>query len=92
ARNIEYKDPKELEWEKFQKTIAEETNVSKTIIEEDLEESTLERDIVQIDEQIQQWKRVKNLETLAEEVKMKAPLKEGDGDVSGSTDEDLEEE
>lgn len=28
ARNIEYKDPIEEEWERYQKAIAEETNVS----------------------------------------------------------------
>ncbi|GFW79972.1 zinc finger protein 830 [Trichonephila clavipes] len=92
ARNIEYKDPIEEEWEKFQKTIAEETNVSKTIIEEDLEVSTLERDIEQIDEQIQQWERVKNLQSLADDVKMKAPKKDGDNNDSSSTDEDLDED
>lgn len=92
ARNIEYKDPVEEEWERFQKTIAEETNVSKTIIEEDLEVSTLERDIEQIDEQIQQWERVKNLQSLADDVKMNAPKKDGDNNESSSTDEDLEED
>ncbi|GFU10495.1 zinc finger protein 830 [Nephila pilipes] len=92
ARNIEYKDPIEEEWERFQKTIAEETNVSKTIIEEDLEVSTLERDIEQIDEQIQQWERVKNLQSLADDVKMNAPKKDGDKNDSSSTDEDLEED
>ncbi|GFY40632.1 zinc finger protein 830 [Trichonephila inaurata madagascariensis] len=92
ARNIEYKDPVEEEWERFQKTIAEETNVSKTIIEEDLEVSTLERDIEQIDEQIQQWERVKNLQSLADDVKMKAPKKDGDNNDSSSTDEDLDED
>ncbi|GFQ64430.1 zinc finger protein 830 [Trichonephila clavata] len=92
ARNIEYKDPVEEEWERFQKTIAEETNVSKTIIEEDLEVSTLERDIEQIDEQIQQWERVKNLQSLADDVKMNAPKKDGDMNDSSSTDEDLDED
>lgn len=40
------------EWEKFQKTINEETNVSQAIIDEDVEESKVERDIDEIDEQM----------------------------------------
>ncbi|XP_054714800.1 zinc finger protein 830-like [Uloborus diversus] len=92
ARHVEYKDPMEEEWEKFQKTIAEETNVSKTIMEEDLEESTLERDIMNIDEQILQWERVKNLQSLADEVKSKAPSKNDDEDNSDNTDDELAED
>ncbi|CAL1273701.1 unnamed protein product [Larinioides sclopetarius] len=92
ARNIEYKDPVEEEWEKFQKAIAEETNVSKTIIEEDLEETVLERDIEQIDEQIHQWERVKNLQVLADDVKLKTVHKDGDNNESGNTDDDLDED
>ncbi|KAG8190901.1 hypothetical protein JTE90_014382 [Oedothorax gibbosus] len=92
ARNIEYKDPVEEEWEKFQKTIAEETNVSKTLMEEDFEERTLERDIDQIDEQIQQWERVKNLQVKADDVKVTAPPKnKNDGD-SGTSDDELQED
>ncbi|GBM16110.1 Zinc finger protein 830 [Araneus ventricosus] len=92
ARNIEYKDPVEEEWEKFQKAIAEETNVSNTIIEEDLEETVLERDIEQIDEQIHQWERVKNLQVLADDVKMKTIDKDDDNNESGNTDDDLDED
>ncbi|KAF8766551.1 Zinc finger protein 830 like protein [Argiope bruennichi] len=92
ARNIEYKDPVEEEWEKFQKAIAEETNVSNTIIEVDLEETVLERDIEQIDEQIHQWERVKNLQVLADDVKMKTVHKDDDNNESGNTDDDLDED
>lgn len=92
ARNIEYKDPKEEEWERYQKAIAEETNVSKTIIEEDLEESTLERGITEIDLQINLWEKSKTLQTRAEEASSKLPSnKENDGS-SSSTDDELDED
>ncbi|XP_029843864.2 zinc finger protein 830 isoform X1 [Ixodes scapularis] len=68
ARNVEYKDPIEEEWEKFQKEIAEETNVSEAIMAEDVEESKVERDIEEIDEQIHNWQRVEQLQQRKEEL------------------------
>lgn len=57
VRNLEYKDPVEEEWDKFQKEIREEKTVSNAIIAEDQEESTTERQIDEIDEQIRNWTR-----------------------------------
>lgn len=57
VRNLEYKDPVEEEWDKFQKEIREEKTVSNAIISEDQEESTTERQIDEIDEQIRNWTR-----------------------------------
>lgn len=57
ARNVEYKDPIQEEWEKFQKEIKEETTVSTQIIEDDQEEATAERQIQEIDEQLRNWTR-----------------------------------
>lgn len=57
ARHVEYKDPIEEEWEKFQKEIKEEVTVSSQIIEEDHEEATAERQIEEIDEQLRNWNR-----------------------------------
>ncbi|CAN7983786.1 unnamed protein product [Ixodes hexagonus] len=68
ARNVEYKDPVEEEWEKFQKEIAEETNVSEAIMAEDVEESKVERDIEEIDEQIHNWQRVEQLQQRKDEL------------------------
>ncbi|KAG0429694.1 hypothetical protein HPB47_023373 [Ixodes persulcatus] len=68
ARNVEYKDPIEEEWEKFQKEIAEETNVSEAIMAEDVEESKVERDIEEIDEQIHNWQRVEQLQQRKDEL------------------------
>uniref|UniRef100_A0A182REC9 Zinc finger protein 830 n=1 Tax=Anopheles funestus TaxID=62324 RepID=A0A182REC9_ANOFN len=79
ARNQEYKDPNDEEWDKFQKEIKEATNVSMAIISEEQEESTAERQIAEIDEQIRNWSRVLDLEKKKEQVKtMKvAMLSEG---------------
>lgn len=57
VRNIEYKDPVEEEWEKFQKEIKEEATASAEIIAGEQEEATTERQIDEIDEQIRNWSR-----------------------------------
>ncbi|XP_065085950.1 zinc finger protein 830 [Ochlerotatus camptorhynchus] len=69
ARNIEYKDPNDEEWERFQKVIKEATTESLAIINEEQEESTAERQISEIDEQIRNWSRVLSLEKKKEEVR-----------------------
>lgn len=68
ARNVEYKDPIEEEWEKFQKEIKEENTLSAQIIAEDQEEATAERQIHEIDEQMRNWSRVLDLELKKEAV------------------------
>lgn len=90
ARNVEYKDPMEDEWEKFQKTIAEESNVSEAIMEVDEEESLVERDIDQIDQQIYMWSNVKKLQSQVEETRLTQSNKE-DGKSSESDSEDIDE-
>lgn len=57
ARNLEYKDPVEEEWERFQKEIKVAADCSNAIIAEDQEEATVERQIDEIDEQIRNWSR-----------------------------------
>jgi len=57
ARNLEYKDPVEEEWDKFQKEIKEAEIQSTNIINEEHEEATVERQIDEIDEQIRNWSR-----------------------------------
>ncbi|XP_022245796.1 zinc finger protein 830-like isoform X1 [Limulus polyphemus] len=87
VRKVEYKDPMEEEWEKFQKTIAAETNVSQAIIEEDLEESKVEREIDEIDEQIYNWERVEKLQKKKEEILRNEHSKEDNSDDNSSVDE-----
>lgn len=62
ARNQEYKDPVEEEWERFQKEIRDANVESSAIIAEDQEEATNERQIDEIDEQIKNLSRVLDLE------------------------------
>lgn len=57
ARNLEYKDPVEEEWERFQKEIKTASSLSNAIIADDQEEATTERQIDEIDEQIRNWSR-----------------------------------
>lgn len=57
ARNLDYKDPVEEEWERFQHEIKEAANFSNAIIAEDQEEATVVRQIDEIDEQIRNWSR-----------------------------------
>lgn len=57
ARHLEYKDPVEEEWDRFQKEIKAAADFSNAIIAEDQEEATAERQIDEIDEQIRNWSR-----------------------------------
>lgn len=59
ARNVkEYRDPTEEEWDRFQKEIKEAEVQSMTIIHEEQEEATVERQIDEIDAQIKNWNRL----------------------------------
>ncbi|EFX81429.1 hypothetical protein DAPPUDRAFT_50175 [Daphnia pulex] len=62
VRQIEFKDPVEEEWNKFQKEIGDEVTASVAIQEEDQEESTAERQLEEIEEQMIKWGRVLELE------------------------------
>lgn len=56
-RNVEYKDPIEEEWDKFQKEIKEETAQSEQIIADDHEEAITVRHTDEIDEQMNCYSR-----------------------------------
>lgn len=57
ARHLDYKDPVEQEWEKFQHEIKEASNFSNAIIAEEQVEATSERQFEEIDEQMRNWSR-----------------------------------
>ena len=57
ARNIEYKDPKDEEWEKFQKEINLELDTAQEIVSEEQQESTIERQIEEVDDQLRAWNK-----------------------------------
>ncbi|KAL4716637.1 hypothetical protein ACJJTC_008272 [Scirpophaga incertulas] len=94
VRNIEYKDPVEEEWEKFQKEIKEEATTSAEIIAGEQEEATAERQIEEIDEQIRKWTRVLELELKKEAAtnrsQDKEPMLVDDSDDS-ENEEDIDE-
>lgn len=92
VRQIEFKDPVEEEWNKFQKEIHDEVTASVAIQEEDQEESTAERQLEEIEEQMLKWRRVLELEQKKElyEQRVRA-LRESmveDKSTSSSDDDD----
>uniref|UniRef100_A0A023F7V6 Zinc finger protein 830 n=1 Tax=Triatoma infestans TaxID=30076 RepID=A0A023F7V6_TRIIF len=72
ARNVEYKDPVQEEWERFQREIKEETHLSARIIHDDTEDATTQRQIDEIDEQLRKLSRVVELDQ--QKAKVKAEL------------------
>lgn len=94
ARKVEYKDPIEEEWERFQKEMKEEVSLSTRLIEDETEEATVERQIVEVDEQLKNWSRVVDLEkrkeNLESQLSMALDVKKEELSDS-SSDEGLDE-
>lgn len=95
-RNIEYKDPVEEEWERFQKEMKEEASASAEIIAGEQEEATAKRQLDEIDEQIRNWSRVLDLELKKEETKKKKQdmdeqMSEDIEDDDGNEDDNIDE-
>ncbi|XP_022193289.2 zinc finger protein 830 [Nilaparvata lugens] len=88
ARNIEYKDPIQEEWDRFQKEIKEENTVSAQIIEYDQEEAIAERQIDEIDEQLRNWSRVLDLEVKKEKIQAEPVTKMEETTERDSSDEE----
>lgn len=55
VRNVDYKDPFEEEWERFQKEIQEVNISSELILDEDQEAAQRDKEIEWVDEQMQMW-------------------------------------
>lgn len=92
VRNLEYKDPIEEEWEKFQKEMREEAAVSNAIIAEDQDEATNDRQIDEIDEQMQNWSRVLLLEKKIQEVIVAEKAKSQQMEVDESEEAEVDED
>ncbi|XP_055903694.1 zinc finger protein 830 [Eupeodes corollae] len=95
-RNLEYKDPQDEEWDRFQREIKEAATLSNEIIAGEQEEATVERQIKEIDEQIERWSKVLDLEKKKEYVSSKLkerPVKmdEDSTDESEPDDENFDE-
>ena len=94
ARKVTFVDPLDEEYAEFQKIISSETNRSEVILQEDLEADLHERTIQEIDEQIEKWKRIQELEIQLEQrmkqgfVKKKDTQKETQEEEEDDTDDD----
>lgn len=70
ARHVPYVNVEEEEWERFQKEIGEEMSTAQSILVEDREEATADRQIEEIDEQMEAWRRVSVMEKRKDQVQL----------------------
>ncbi|XP_070830608.1 zinc finger protein 830 [Chaetodon trifascialis] len=94
VRNVDApKDQMDKEWEEFQKEIRQVNTKSEAIVAEDDEEGRLERQIDEIDEQIECYKRVEVLRDKRDVVKSKLlPRKDERMETDASNEEEEDEE
>ncbi|CAJ1072403.1 zinc finger protein 830 [Xyrichtys novacula] len=94
VRNVDApKDQMDKEWEEFQKEIRQVNTKSDAIVAEDDEEGRLDRQIDEIDEQIECYKRVEVLRDKRDVVKNKPhPRKESCMEMDTSNEEEEEDE
>uniref|UniRef100_A0A3P9HLG0 Zinc finger protein 830 n=1 Tax=Oryzias latipes TaxID=8090 RepID=A0A3P9HLG0_ORYLA len=94
VRNVDApKDHMDKEWEEFQKEIRQVNTKSEAIVAEDDEEGRLERQIDEIDEQIECYKRVELLRDKRDAVKSKAlPKKDKQKQIQEDVDDEDDEE
>lgn len=94
VRNVDApKDQMDKEWEEFQKEIRQVNTKSEAIVAEDDEEGRLERQIDEIDEQIECYRRVEVLRDKRDVVKSKPlPTKDEHMEKDASNDEEEEDE
>ncbi|KAK3597132.1 hypothetical protein CHS0354_038051 [Potamilus streckersoni] len=76
VRKVEYINKQEEEWELFQRAMKEEAHVSEQIVEEEDEQVNINRNIDEIDDQMQRWREVDDLHNKREEIIQKAPANE----------------
>lgn len=95
VRNVDTpKDVMDKEWEEFQREMRQVNTASDAIVAEDDEEGRLERQIDEIDEQIECFRRVEVLRDKQDVIreKMVQEKKDISADHSGDSDEEDEEE
>lgn len=92
VRNVDApKDQMDKEWEEFQKEIRQVNTKSDAIVAEDDEEGRLERQIDEIDEQIECYKRIELLRDKRDVVKNK-PLPRKDDQIKDADNDEEEDE
>lgn len=93
VRNVDTpKDHMDKEWEEFQKELRQVSNVSEAIVAVEDEDGRLERQIDEIDEQIECLRRVEVLRTKQDAVKDKTIKKKTQKVLAGSAGDDKEED
>ncbi|XP_041847889.1 zinc finger protein 830 [Melanotaenia boesemani] len=93
VRNVEApKDQMDKEWEEFQKEIRQVNTKSEAIVAEDDEEGRLERQIDEIDEQIECYKRVELLRDKRDVVKSKHLPRKNEQMITEETIDEEEED
>lgn len=90
VRKVEYKDKMEEEWEMFRRAMKEENHVSEAIMDEDDEQANVDRNIHEIDDQINRWKEIDNLHIKKEEIMSHPGAK--DTESGPDSDEDAEDQ
>jgi len=90
ARGIEYKNPEEEEWEAFKKEIAVEVAVSQDIQAEGELEETTERQLEEIEDQMQAWSRVREYEIKKDKVDEVIKNKKSVKEEVNSDDDDVD--
>ena len=69
ARSVTYVDPEEKEWSEFQKIISTESSKADEVLESDLIALQKERDLLEIESQMDNWARVEALSKRLERMK-----------------------
>ncbi|XP_054888883.1 zinc finger protein 830 [Poeciliopsis prolifica] len=93
VRNVDApKDQMDKEWEEFQKEIRQVNTKSEAIVAEDDEEGRLERQIDEIDEQIECYKRVELLRDKRDVLKRKSGPRKDEETETGNNNEEQEGE
>ncbi|NWV20527.1 ZN830 protein, partial [Origma solitaria] len=93
------KDQMDKEWDEFQKAMRQVNTISEAIVAEDDEEGRLDRQIGEIDEQIECYRRVELLrnrqdemkEKLKEAMKLRAAQEKEEEDVGSEDEEELQD-
>uniref|UniRef100_A0A8C5JCK9 Zinc finger protein 830 n=1 Tax=Junco hyemalis TaxID=40217 RepID=A0A8C5JCK9_JUNHY len=93
------KDQMDKEWDEFQKAMRQINTISEAIVAEDDEEGRLDRQIGEIDEQIECYRRVELLrnrqdeikEKLKEAMRLKAAQEKEEEDVGSEDEEELQD-
>ncbi|NXX16122.1 ZN830 protein, partial [Podargus strigoides] len=93
------KDQMDKEWDEFQKAMRQVNTISEAIVAEEDEEGRLDRQIGEIDEQIEYYRRVELLrnrqdlmkEKLKEAMRLRATQEKEDEDIGSEDEEELQD-